>query len=185
MVFDITHLKKIRKQLNLTQHQFAQLAGISQSLVAKIEAGKLDPTYSYVKKIEEAIALLTQQQEPEKCCKEAMHKGVISISSRQKLTDVLPLFTKHGISQIPVIEQEKVIGLLSESVIINQIGKHLAQKQVYEVMEDAPPVISAETNLQMVISLLSFAPLLIVQAKGELIGVITKADILKQLQNRQ
>ena len=51
MVFDITHLKKIRKQLDLTQYAFAKEAGISQSMVAKIESGKLDPTYSYIKKI--------------------------------------------------------------------------------------------------------------------------------------
>ncbi len=44
MLFNIEHLKKIRKQLNLTQHQFAKESGVSQSMVAKIESNKLDPT---------------------------------------------------------------------------------------------------------------------------------------------
>ncbi len=184
MVFDITYLKRIRKQLNLTQQQFAQLAGISQSLVAKIEAGKLDPTYSYVKKIEEAIILLTQKQEQEKCAKEIMRKGVISVGKQHKIKEVLQLFTKHGISQIPVIEKEKILGLLSETTIIRRIQEGLLEKQVQEVMDNAPPIISAETNLEMITSLLQFSPLLLVQAKGELIGVITKADLIKQLQKK-
>ena len=53
MVFDITQLRKIRKQLDMTQHKLAKELEISQSMVAKIESGKLDPTYSYVKKIED------------------------------------------------------------------------------------------------------------------------------------
>lgn len=184
MVFDITHLKKIRKQLNLTQHQFAQLAGISQSLVAKIEAGKLDPTYSYVKKIEETIALLTKKQEPEKHAKEIMRKGVISVGKQHKIKDVLQLFTKHSISQIPVIEKGKIWGLLSETTIVRQMQEGLLEKQVQNVMDDAPPVISAETTMEMITSLLQFSPLLLVQTKGELVGVITKADLIKQLQKK-
>ncbi len=184
MVFDITHLKRIRKQLSLTQQQFAQLAGISQSLVAKIEAGKLDPTYSYVKKIEEAIALLTKKQEQEKCAKEIMCKGVISIGKQYKIKDVLQLFTKHSISQLPVIEKEKVLGLLSEATIVRQMQESLLEKQVQDVMDDAPPVISAETGMEMITALLQFSPLLLVQAQGELVGVITKADLIRQLQKK-
>ena len=65
MVFDITQLRKIRKQLDMTQHKFAMEIGVSQSMIAKIEAGKLDPTYSYVKKIEDRIMHLTKRGEKE------------------------------------------------------------------------------------------------------------------------
>ena len=65
MVFDITHIRKIRKQLDMTQHALSKEIGISQSMVAKIESGRLDPTYSYVKKIEEALSRLTKHEEKE------------------------------------------------------------------------------------------------------------------------
>ncbi|MBI1969010.1 CBS domain-containing protein [Candidatus Woesearchaeota archaeon] len=184
MVFDITQLKRIRRQLELTQQQFAQLAGISQSMVAKIEAGRLDPTYSYVKKVEEAIALLAKRQDTEKHAKDIMHKSVISIRKNQKMTDVLPLFTKHGISQIPVVEDGKAMGLLSETAIVRHMQAGFTEKRVQEVMEEAPPVISAETSVMMIAALLQFSPLILVQVKGELVGVITKADLIKQLQRR-
>ena len=184
MVFDITQLKRIRKQLELTQQQFAQLAGISQSMVAKIESSRLDPTYSYVKKIEEAIALLTKRQDTEKHAKDIMHKGVISIRKSQKMMDVLPLFTTHGISQIPVVDNGKVLGLLSETTIVRHMHPGVMEKRVQEVMEEAPPVVSAETSFTMIAALLQFSSLILVQAKGELAGVITKADLIRQLQRR-
>jgi len=81
MVFDITYLKKIRKQLNLTQHQFAKESQVSQSMIAKIESGKLDPTYSYVKKIEQVIQNLTKHYEKE--AKDIMHKNIISVTTNE------------------------------------------------------------------------------------------------------
>ena len=52
-MFDISMLKRTRLQLGLTQTAFAKQAGVSQSLVTKIESGKLDPKYSTVIRIEE------------------------------------------------------------------------------------------------------------------------------------
>ena len=118
MVFDITQLKKIRKQLNLTQHQFAIKAGISQSMVAKIEAGKLDPTYSNIKKIEQALESLTKQEEKE--AKDIMIKNIISVNQNEKISNIIKIMNKHSISQLPVLDNEKVIGLVSESSILNK-----------------------------------------------------------------
>jgi len=182
MIFDIAHLKKVRRQLNLTQSQFAKLAGISQSMIAKIEAGRLDPTYSYVKKIEAAISHAIKPRE-EKQAKDIMHKGIISISKHQKIIDIIGIFTKHGISQIPVLEKDKVVGLLSESYILKDLG-NAEHKCAQDIMEEAPPVVSLETSFEAIISLLQFFPIILVQAKGEIVGVITKADVLRTLSAR-
>src|SRR3989344_4527688 len=103
MVFDITQLKEIRKQLNLTQHQFAQKIGISQSMVAKIESGKLDPTYSYVIKIEQAIESLSKNEELK--AKDIMTKKIISVKKETQVKEIINVLTKHGISQVPIIEK--------------------------------------------------------------------------------
>ena len=77
MVFDITQIKKIRKQMGMTQHAFAREIGISQSMIAKLEAGRLDPTYSKVKQIEEG--LLRMMKKDEKSAREIMTKKIIEI----------------------------------------------------------------------------------------------------------
>src|SRR5204863_520649 len=118
MVFDITQLKKIRKQLNLTQHQFARHAGISQSMIAKIESNKLDPTYSKVQQIERALNLLAQQVE--KQAREIMVTKVIFARPDEKISAVIEKMTKHGISQIPVLEHKKLLGIISESSLLKR-----------------------------------------------------------------
>ena len=83
MVFDISQIKKIRRQLGLTQHAFAKHSGISQSMVAKIESGKLDPTYSKVRQIEQALTALSHDQE--KKAEEIMTKKVVSVHHDEKV----------------------------------------------------------------------------------------------------
>src|SRR5674476_689619 len=48
---DLDKIRQMRKRLNLSQRELANLAGVSQSLIAKIERGSIDPSYSNVRKI--------------------------------------------------------------------------------------------------------------------------------------
>ena len=101
MIFDISHLKKIRNQLNMTQQQFALKAGISQSMIAKIEAGKLDPTYSYVKKIESALNSLSKKDELK--AKDILTKKIISVTKDTLVEEAVKLLINNKISQLPLI----------------------------------------------------------------------------------
>ena len=50
MLADLSEIRILRKQHNLTQSQLARLAGVSQSLIAKLEAGLIDPGYANFRK---------------------------------------------------------------------------------------------------------------------------------------
>ena len=178
MVFDISQLKKIRKQLNITQHQFAQQAGISQSMVAKIEAGRLDPTYSSVKKIEQALTSLTKPREL--TARDLMHNKVITCHKQTKLHEVIRLLATHAISQVPVVDKENVLGLVTESTLLEHPAT-MREKTVEEIMQESPPIIAPGTTQSVILQLLHFFPLVLVQDNGKLAGVITKADIIKKL----
>jgi len=47
----LSYIKKMRKKFGLTQAKLAKMAGVSQSLIAKIESEKIDPSYKIAKKI--------------------------------------------------------------------------------------------------------------------------------------
>lgn len=177
MVFEISNLRKIRKQLNLTQHEFARIAGISQSMVAKIEAEKLDPTYSFVKKIEAAIDSISNHHEKE--AKDIMNKRVIAVERSERVKNIIKTLTGHDISQVPVVDRDNVVGMITESILLEK-GIDI-NKLAEEIMAESPPIISKDAKMSVVLQLLKFYPIVIVKESGKMVGVITKADVLKNL----
>lgn len=174
MVFDITKLKEIRKKLGITQRHFSQIAGISQSAIAKIEAGRLDPSYSNVLKIEKAIEILRKKKEKE--AREIMIKKVITAKPSEKIEKIIKTMMKHKISQIPVADKGNIIGLVTEASILEKKGK-----TAKESMIEAPPTVSGNAKISVIRTLLEFYPIIIVKEKGSFIGVITKADLIKYI----
>ena len=179
MVFDITNLRKIRKQIGLTQYKFANQAGISQSMIAKIESGRLDPTYSKVKQIEQALESLTKQQE--KTANEIMNKKIISINPDKKTSEIIKLMNKHNISQLPIIKNSKVIGLISESSILGKELDEIKKFTAKELMDEAPPIIDKNAGIEIIKHLLKFYPLILIREKEKILGLITKADLINSL----
>ena len=178
-MFDITKLKEIRKRLDLTQHGFANESGVSQSLIAKIESGKIDPTYSKVKKIENAINSLSKHKEKE--AKDIMIKNIIKAKSEDKIINVIKLMKKHAISQLPVLKNGKIIGLINESGILGKDSDDPENIKVKELMIEAPPLIAENTRISVISSLLKYYPLVLVSKKGNIKGLITKSDLINNL----
>ena len=55
LMFEIDDIVRLRKQLGLTQTELAKLSGVSQSLITKMEAKKVEPSYSKVKVLIETL----------------------------------------------------------------------------------------------------------------------------------
>ena len=179
MVFDIFQLKKIHRQIGLTQHAFATKAGISQSMVAKIESGRLDPTYSKVQRIEKALQTLMHQEE--KKFGEVMTKKVVSAKPDEAATEAIVLMKKYGISQVPVLKGEKVVGIVYESSFLRRDIEELPRLLIEEIMEEAPPFVGITTSLSVVRQMLHWYSCVFVFEKGKLAGIITRADVIKEL----
>ncbi|MDD4878220.1 MAG: CBS domain-containing protein [Candidatus Nanoarchaeia archaeon] len=179
-MIEISQLKQIRRLLNITQSDFARIAKVSQSMIAKIESGSIDPSYSNVKKISEAIERMKHDNEP--AVKEIMVKKVISVNTRDLLKDAIRIFNKYGISQIPVMKGGNIAGILYESTLLEKATEpDFAKLTAEEAMVEAPPTVSEDTKVSAVSNLLKYFPVVLVTKKGDLTGIVTKADILKSL----
>ncbi len=171
-MIDINNLRKIRKSLDLTQFELAKKANVSQSLIAKIESQKLDPTYSKVKKIDEAIKSLSNIHE--KTAKDFMNTKIIFINKDTKRNKIKELMLKHGISHIPIIENDKILGLVTERSLLHNEEAKIAE----EAMIEPCPIINKDTNINLVKSILDYSSIILIQDKGKIIGIITRADLL-------
>lgn len=178
MPYEIEEIKNIRKKLGLTQFELAKRANVSQSLIAKVESKRLDPTYSNAQKIFSALSDLEKKKELKAL--DIMNKKVISVSPDDKIKKVILKMRKYQISQLPVILNNKAIGLISESIVLEHLIKGQSEI-VSEIMAECPPVISEETASQVISNLLKYYPMLLVSKSGNLIGIITKSDLLGKL----
>ena len=175
---EVSEIKHVRKKYSLTQTELANKAGVSQSLIAKIESGRIDPTYSKVKKILEVINNLSQEKEIK--AEQIMNHKVIWLEPDDSIKDAIKKIKHYEISQLPVLSDHKVIGTISEASLLNALlqGKG---KYVRDVMDDAPPVVSKKASIHIVSNLLTFYPMVLVAENGKLEGVITKSDVLSKL----
>ncbi len=151
MASDIGSIKSIRKKLGMTQHELARKSNVSQSLIAKLESGKLDPAYSKYKKIKDTLDMVTKKIE--KKASEIMHKKVISVASDVKLRDVARVMRKHDISQVPVVDNGIIVGLVSESEVLDNLAE-ADMLTVGEVMVPPPPQLPPDAALSVIKSLL-------------------------------
>ena len=180
MESELKRIKSLRRLHGLTQAELARLSGVSQSLIAKTEAGTLDPAFSRAKKILDVLESLGREKEAR--AKDVMVTRVHTSSPADTVADAVKAMHSHGISQIPVVERGAVVGLVSEGIILELMvsgRKDPSAAAIAEVMQDAPPVVSEQTRIGAIMPLLKHFPLVVVTRKGALAGIITKADMLK------
>src|SRR3989338_4182252 len=126
MPYEIEEIKKIRKSLDLTQTELAKRAGVSQSIIAKIESRRIDPTFSRAKMIFEALSYFEKKHEIK--AEEIMNKKIVSIKPDENIKDAISKMKKYGISQMPVIDEHKAIGLISESSLLDALIQEKGKK---------------------------------------------------------
>lgn len=180
MLDEILQIKEMRKSLNLTQKDLAVKSGVSQSLIAKIESGLIDPAYSKVRMILDTLQHISD--EGSKTAKDVMIKSIIKLKPQDNIKSAIAKMRKYSISQIPVFDGKQVVGLVSENFLLDALTDgHDVSTSVERIMGEAPPTISPTTNVKLIIQMLKQYPLIIVSEKGGFRGVITKADMFKEL----
>lgn len=175
-----TELKTLRKKANLTQKELAKRARISQSLIARIESGDVDPRVSTLRKI---LMVFNEVADNKVSLKHVMHSPVITIDCKESIGRAVEVMWKNGISQLPVIKDEIIAGGIREETILQKFNeeniKDLLHKSVSFLIEDPFPSVSIDANIDDVLRLLSIgAPAVLVNDHQRMVGIITKIDLI-------
>ena len=174
-------LKKIRTQLGYTQGALARAAGVSQSIIAKIEAGSVVPSYYTHSAISRALVVgsadLGVRASAVMCC------PVIGVHESTTLSESVEVMKKRGFSQIPVLSGRKMVGTISEGHIMSLVSSSpdphavLAEKVGAHLLPSFP-IVAKDTPVEALFSLFRFFPAVIVGSADEPEGIITKIDLL-------
>jgi len=179
---EVNIIKTVRKQIGISQTQLAREARVSQSIIARVESGKIDPSYTKMKKIFSALEKLGKGKILR--ARNILNKNVVSVSSNKSIRYAVKIMKKKGISQLPVIDNDVVVGSLSERDIIEKIATeenidNISLIPVKDIMGDAFPMIDIDSSLGVISLMLEYYPALLITDSGKLKGIITKADLLK------
>ncbi|MHA1469219.1 MAG: CBS domain-containing protein, partial [Candidatus Asgardarchaeia archaeon] len=184
-------IKKMRLKAGLTQAELAKMAGVSQSLIARIESGSVDPRLSTLKKI---IGVLTSTAMAEHAISEILKMKnkefelpkLVFVKPKDKVEKAIHLMKKFDISQLPVLDDTlKPVGSITERnlmMALSLYGKDLLTMDVEKVMEESFPIVGIDSKLSEVYSLfLGGNDAVLVTEKGRVVGILTKIDILTYL----
>lgn len=115
-----------------------------------------------------------------------MTKDIVSVDKDEDLKHVLTLMDKHDITKIPVLEEKKIIGVITDNNIAYKLGS-IRNKGVPASRLHASSVVdknfektNPDTDLKDILDKVGEpGPTMINVVKDdELIGLITKADLL-------
>jgi predicted transcriptional regulator len=169
--------------LGLTQAKLAELAGVTQAYIAKIEAGMADPRASTLERISDALE--KESVEGDRISAgQIMSSPIIYVRPEDRIERAVRLMELHDISQLPVLEGGVQVGSISEATLVRKITSgedisKLLKNSVSDVMDEPFPTVKKDAPMDIVYHLLEHEPALVVIEHGRAVGIVTKADIFK------
>jgi len=111
------------------------------------------------------------------------------ISSNQDINEAAQMIFKTGLRSLPIIENEKVIGLITLSDIIGFASKIKEFRQTTaEAVMSKPEIIESDTDIgtaRMLMREKNISRLPVIDKKQKLVGIVTIFDLLKAVKPRE
>lgn len=189
MLPSIEELRKMRKNLGISQKELAKISGVSQSYIARLEKGDINPTYENIRKIYNYLQSHSKKADQMDIeVSKIMTTNVVVCQATDSIITTLDILKKYGISQMPVLNSEmRVVGTIGEGEVNEFLMKGISpdalkKMTVSKIMSPALPQLPPNTPISAIYPILRFSNAVLITDKLELKGIITKADILKAVE---
>ncbi len=96
------------------------------------------------------------------------------------LREVIALMKATEISQLPVVEGGKLRGIVAEVDLLRALvtGGKTFESPIADVVEDDYATVTPNTKIELLQSVLADAKVAIVEDEGEILGIVTKIDLI-------
>ena len=170
----------------MSQKQLANFAGVSQSMIAKIESKNISPSYLKTKAIFDTLESIERRNETK--AKDICHGKVVGVQAHEQISRAVRIMRDTGFSQLPVFNGEHLVGSLTEKTIIQKLMSSpnpdiVSKREIETIMDDVFPTVNDLTPISMLSALLQYEPAVLVLRRGHVLGIITKADLLKVIKS--
>ena len=149
-------------------------------MIAKIESGKIDPAYSKVMQIMDALE--KRKSKGSKSAADVMSRSIVSIKPGDSVGRAIRIMRDKGISQLPILDEGRCIGSISESMVIELVSEgttDFKSTKVRDCMAESFPIMPENSMVDALADLLCYYSAVLIERKGRMVGIVTKADLLK------
>jgi len=112
---------------------------------------------------------------------------LIAVRPQDRLRSAIQLFQEHNISQLPVVEDRRVVGSLNEATLMKALhdGVDLQNQEIRAVMGKPLPSLDESTDLAEAYRiLLGGSPALVVTRAGRPLGLVSRFDLITTFSHR-
>ncbi|MBE9528202.1 MAG: CBS domain-containing protein [Proteobacteria bacterium] len=133
---------------------------------------------------ERLLALLKERLVPARRAEEIMSYPPISTGPDTTLSAVMLTMRRYNVNAMPVVDEGKIAGVVTRQVVDKAIYHGLGSAEVGEYMTTECDTVDVATTVDEIRkrTVSHGARLLPVEQEGKLVGVITRTDLLKLLQ---
>ena len=115
-------------------------------------------------------------------------RSIVTAASADTVADSVMAMKEHGVSQLPVIDDERLVGIVTESDLLAKLvdGRASLASAVAEVMFRNVRTIRARDDASRLLQIFSEGLVgLVVDDQEKLVGIVTKMDLVDVLTSRQ
>ena len=177
---ELGEIGKLRQEAGMSQSALANMVKIPQSYLSKIESGKANPGYRLVKALFAAIEGATVDEKTETIG--GLASRIEAITPDSSVISAIRIMRKMNFSQLPVLDNGKNVGRLTEAEILTAKRKYgqkeALAKSVLEIMGPAYPEFDADTPKSDAEYVVEKLGAILVKKNDKLVGIITRYDLL-------
>jgi len=106
---------------------------------------------------------------------------LIFVSPDELVSTAVAKMDESGVTQIPVLEDNRSVGSLRESRVLAKLlaNRDLLDSPVRDVMDESFPVLEMDTSLSEIKSILQKSPAVLLEDFKRITGIITRSDVLE------
>ena len=161
------------------------MTGVSTSMINQIESGRSQPSYDTAKKIFENLAKL-EGESSSHTAGDFCSENIIKLKPSNTLHDAIKKMHQLSISQIPVFDNSKIVGVVSEDGIVKHLADlgeaELKKAKLADTMDSIPPIVDWDTPANVLVPLIRYSKCILISKKSKIVGIITASDTLKMME---
>lgn len=134
---------------------------------------------------EKLLITLAEIIQPANRIKDVMHFPVVSVSTNDSVRSVESVLTLYNLNTLPVLLNEKPVGLITRQIVEKAIHHKLAEDCIEEFMIRRFSITEPDAFFNSIVPLIieekqKLIP--VVNSEEKLVGVVSRGDILREMQ---